>query len=141
MSTQDYSQGRIVLQDSPENRAKLTEEYFKLVPFEQLLVDAGGEIANRMPEQHREEFKKFWQTMMSPSNLGAIIAPAKESLSRHMTTSELSAFIRFMGDPAGRSAMDKMRFYMADIMPLVQQIVQQGMAQFAASQGLDKQSK
>jgi hypothetical protein len=37
-----------------------------------------------------------------------------------MTVDELQAFIRFMEDPAGRSAMNKMKFYMADVMPIIQ---------------------
>ncbi|MDH3999071.1 MAG: hypothetical protein OET90_09575 [Desulfuromonadales bacterium] len=32
----------------------------------------------------------------------------------------MNAFIAFMEDPAGRSALSKMKFYMADLMPTVE---------------------
>jgi len=134
-SVSDCSHPQAVLEDTPENRAKLTEEYFKLVPFQKVMLDTGDEIAKRLPQDQQAFFKQFWKSAMTEENLASINSVAKQSMSQNMTTSELSAFVRFMSDPAGQGAMEKMKFYMADVMPLMQQVSQKSMAQFQQQSG------
>lgn len=112
--------GHEELADTPENRAQLAGKYFELVPMHTMMKDMGQEIATRMPVDAREKFLNYWQEFATEDHMQEIESVAKTSLAKHMTTAELAAFIDFMQNPAGKSAMDKMKYYMADIMPLIQ---------------------
>jgi hypothetical protein len=120
--------------DTPENRAKLTEKYFKLVPFEKVMNDMGTEMASRMPQGSKEKFLSYWKSFITAERISEIERVAKKSFTKHMTVKELQAFIRFMEDPAGQSAMNKMKFYMADIMPLMQKYTIEAAQTFHANQ-------
>jgi hypothetical protein len=64
-----------------------------------------------MPAGSREPFLEYWKSFNTSTNIAEIETVAKRSLSKHMTTGELTAFVRFMEDPSGRSAMGKMILY------------------------------
>lgn len=123
------------LPDTPENRASLTDRYFELVPFEQLMKDMGEEISKQIPPAMQGRFKEAWEKINTTENTSAIVQTAKKSLSTHLNTSELAAFVQFMENPNGRSAMNKMKFYMADVMPLTQKLAAQALREIAAGQG------
>lgn len=123
------------LEDTSENRAKLAERYFELIPFQKMMGEAGEEMASRMPTGSREQFLEYWKLFNTSTNIAEIETVAKRSLSKHMTTGELAVFVRFMEDPLGRSAMDKMKYYMADIMPLVQKHIHAALVGFQQKAG------
>ncbi len=123
------------LEDTPENRAKLAERYFELIPFQKMMGEVGEEMASRMPAGSREPFLEYWKSFNTSTNIAEIETVAKRSLSKHMTTGELAAFVRFMEDPSGRSAMGKMKYYMADIMPLIQKQAQAALVGFQQKAG------
>ncbi len=123
------------LEDTPENRAKLAERYFELIPFQKMMVEAGEEIASRTPAGSREPFLEYWKSFSTSTNIAEIETVAKRSLSKHLTTGELATFVRFMEDPLGRSAMGKMKYYMADVMPLIQKQVQAALMGFQQKAG------
>ncbi len=112
------------LEDTPENRAKLVERYFAMVPFQKMMEEMSEEMASRMPAGSREQFLESWKLINTSTNVAEIETVAKRSLSKHLTTGELATYVRFMEDPLGRSAMGKMKYYMADVMPLIQKQVQ-----------------
>ena len=118
--TTSFSSGT-TLDDNPENREKLAVKYFKLVPMQSMMKDMGEEMAMRMPKAAKEEFLKYWETFLDDDQIDQLESAARQSMAKHMNTSELQAFIEFMENPAGKSAMGKMKYYMADIMPLIQQ--------------------
>ncbi len=123
------------LEDTPENRAKLAERYIELIQFQKMMGEAGEEMASRMPAGSREQFLEYWKLFSTSTNIAEIETVAKRSLSKHMTTSELALFVRFMEDPLGRSAMGKMKYYMADVMPLIQKQVQAALMGFQQKAG------
>lgn len=104
-------------EDAPQHKAELVERYFELVPMNQIIKDSASEIASQLPAEHRLDFIEF---MTKEVRVDLIESAAKQSFAKHMTTKELSAFVEFMEKPEGKSAMAKMKFYMADIMPVVQ---------------------
>jgi hypothetical protein len=71
---------------------------------------------------------------LSTEQFAEIEAVAKQNFTKHMTVDEIQAFIRFMEEPAGRSAMDKMKFYVADMMPLIQKQTYLVMTDFQKNQ-------
>lgn len=113
------------VQDSPEARTELVNKYFKLVPLTQMVNDISVEMANNLPPEQRQDFIQF---MTQEIRADVLETAAKESMSKHMTAQELSAFVAFMEKPEGKSAMGKMKFYMADIMPVAQQEVMRAIA-------------
>jgi len=123
------------LEDTPENRAKLAERYIELIQFQKMMGEAGEEMASRMPAGSREPFLEYWKLFSTSTNIAEIETVAKRSLSKHMTTGELAAFVRFMEDPSGLSAMGKMKYYMADVMPLIQKQVQAALVGFQQKAG------
>jgi uncharacterized protein (DUF2236 family) len=102
------------------------------------MLDSGDEIAKRFSPDQREAFQKYWNSMMTDENLASIELSAKHSMSKHMTASELNAFVQFVSNPAGKSAMEKMKFYIADITPLMQRLMQRSLAGYQKAQSAPK---
>jgi len=63
----------------------------------------------------------FVETMGNRVRVDVLEQAARESLARHLSVAELRLFVEFIKCPEARSAMDKMKYYMADLMPIVQQ--------------------
>ncbi|MGZ4993542.1 MAG: DUF2059 domain-containing protein [Methylobacter sp.] len=116
--------GREVV-DTPEARSELADEYFKLVSFNELIKDAATEIASKLPAEQRLDFIEL---MTKEVRLDLLETVAKQSLTKHMTAQELNTFVEFMQKPEGKSAMSKMKLYIADIMPVMQDEITRAMA-------------
>ncbi|MFC5578791.1 DUF2059 domain-containing protein [Lysobacter niabensis] len=111
--------------DTPEARAAAVERYLKAMPFDQLMADIATEMATRMPAGKGDDFVLF---LTREVRLDVIESAAKQSLAKHLSLEELNALAEFMERPEGKSAMSKMKFYMADVMPVVQQEVARAIA-------------
>jgi hypothetical protein len=114
------------LPDTPQQRQALVERYFKAVSFGDFQREMVEQMSISIPPEHQAQ---FLDTMSNKVRWDSIETAAKESLARHMTVSELSAFLAFVEKPEGKSALSKMRFYMADLNPVVQQEVFRAVAQ------------
>jgi hypothetical protein len=106
-----------VLSDTPENRAKVVDEYLSLVPTKDLVNDMTERLAATVPEDKREAFKSM---LTKHFDLDALLAAQKQSLAKIFTVGELKAMIAYQSTPEGRSSLKKMGAYMADMMPVVQ---------------------
>jgi hypothetical protein len=106
-----------VLSDTPENRAKVVDEYLSLVPTKDLVNDMTERLAATVPEDKREAFKSM---LTKHFDLDALLAAQKQSLAKIFTVGELKAMIAYYSTPEGKSSMKKMGAYMADLMPVVQ---------------------
>lgn len=99
-------------------RDALLDRYFQAVSFDEMRRGMFEELSAQVPAARRAEYldilnnKIDWQL---------IEAEARKSLARHLTVDELRLLTEFMEHPSGKSAMGKMRYYMADLMPIVQQ--------------------
>ena len=105
------------LSDTPENRAKVVDEYLSLVPTKDLVADMTERLAATIPEDKREAFKSM---LTKHFDLNALLAAQKQSLAKIFTVGELKAMIAYQSTPEGRSSLKKMGAYMADMMPVVQ---------------------
>lgn len=114
------------LPDTPEQRQLLVDRYFKAVSFGDFQREMVEQMSSSIPPEHQAQ---FLDTMSNKVRWDSIEAAAKQSLARHMTVAELSAFLAFVEKPEGKSALSKMRFYMADLNPVVQQEVFRAVAQ------------
>jgi hypothetical protein len=111
--------------DTPDTRSAAADRYFKAVPFDELRIGIVEESAKQMPEEKRAEFTSF---MNGEVNWSYIQDEARSSIVRHFTTAEILALAEFMEKPEGKSVMGKMKYYMADLMPVVQAEVKRALS-------------
>lgn len=104
--------------DTPEERTKAAERYFREVSMRELMSDMAKEVAKQVPPEQRSQFETV---MLQNVRMEVLENAAKQSLARHLTVVELNAFTEFVRRPEGKSAMNKMKYYMSDMMPVIQQ--------------------
>jgi hypothetical protein len=102
--------------DTPEARRLAVRRYLQLVPMKSVWEESIQEVAKNVPANQRPTFVAITRQ----TDLSRLETAAAESLARHLTLKEIQAFIAFMELPEGQSAMKKMKFYMADLMPVLQ---------------------
>ena len=104
--------------DTPEARVQAVDRYFAEVSMRDMLNDMVKEISKQIPPEQRAGFEN---TLLRNLRLEVVEAAARQSLARHLTVEEIDTFTEFLRRPAGKSAMGKMKYYMADLMPVVQE--------------------
>ena len=104
--------------DTPEARAKLVDEYFTYMPMSKMMDEMVQEVSKQIPEPRRAQ---FIDTLTKNMRFEVIEAAARESIAKHLTVTELEVFVAFIKKPEARSAMDKMKYYMADLLPVIQE--------------------
>ena len=103
--------------DTPETRRKEAERYLQVSPPKALFADMADKMAETLPADQREQFKKVMTTQV---DIAALSKAMTDAMVKNFTTEELKALADFYGSPVGKSAMQKFGAYMADIMPVVQ---------------------
>ena len=103
--------------DTPEARTQAVERYFAEVSMREVLTDMVKEVSKQLPAERRSMFEDL---LLKNLRLDVVEAAAKQSLARHLTVVEMDTLTEFMRRPEGKSAMGKMKFYMADLMPVIQ---------------------
>ncbi|MDH5180185.1 MAG: hypothetical protein OEZ39_17170 [Gammaproteobacteria bacterium] len=103
--------------DTLEARTKLANEYFRILPMQKMMTDMAKEISKQLPPERRAEFEEL---IIKRVRIQHLENEAKKSLIKHLTQKELELYVEFIKRPEGRSAMDKMKYYMADLMPVIQ---------------------
>ena len=117
--------------DSPTTRAAAVERYFASVSMDDLRAGMVEEMSKQMPPDKQQEFSDF---MNNDVRWADIEAAAKKSLATHLNVDEITALAEFMEKPVGKSAMGKMKYYMADLMPIVQTEIKRALAARKATQ-------
>jgi hypothetical protein len=110
--------------DTKANRRTAALEYFRLVPMKQMIEETTQMIAQRLPVGKR---KKFVTAMRTKFRVGRLKKAAVKSFVSRFTLSEIKALTAFMKKPEGRSVMKKMKYYTADIMPVLQMELRRSM--------------
>ncbi len=103
--------------DTPETRRREAERYLQVNPPKALLDDVVDKMAANLPPDQRDQFKRVMTTQF---DLAALTKASMDAMVKNFTTDELKALADFYGSPIGKSAMQKVGAYMADIMPAVQ---------------------
>ena len=104
-------------QDTPAAREAAAKHYTEVMPMAQMMLDMSQEMTKQMPPDKRDDFIHM---MTKEIDLKKLQDAAQESLAKNFTVKELQAMTAFAQSPEGASSMKKMKFYMADIMPVVQ---------------------
>ena len=106
------------ISDSAEARLRAAKRYLECVPMTEMIENSINEIAQRMPQEKKDEFSRFMKKSMRADVLATL---ALESMVKVFTTEELNALADFYGSKVGRAVTNKFGVYMAEIMPVVQQ--------------------
>jgi hypothetical protein len=117
--------------DSPEARAKAVERYFKVVSLRDMLTDMVSEVSKQLPPGEREMFQTL---ILKYVRIDIVEAAAKQSLTRHLTVAEINVFTEFLERPEGKSGIAKMKYYYADILPVVQGEMERAMKELQSAQ-------
>lgn len=125
-----FSFAQTQIEDTPENRIKLAKKHFEIASISELMLDMGKEMASRMPPERRKSFLEYWEQFCTEERISVLKNAAIKGIAKHMTVVEILASTRFMEDPAGRSAAKKMKYYMADLMPVIQKLSIQAMTDY-----------
>jgi hypothetical protein len=104
--------------DPPANRLEAARRYLKAVPPLELVKETVDQLAQKVPEDRREEFRKVLAQMVHSEHIEKITLDA---IVKHFTVKEINALAAFYGSPEGRSISKKFNAYMADVMPAIQQ--------------------
>ncbi len=105
------------LPDTPENRLAAAKHYFEVASMEELMEGMAAEMSKTLPPEQGALFK----TMMAKHvRIPVVEEAATKSLAKHLNLAEITLLTKFLEDPVGKSAMGKMKFYMADLMPVIQ---------------------
>lgn len=111
--------------DTPANRLEAARRYLKAVPPLELVQETVDQLAEKVPEDRREEFRKVLAQMVHSEHIEKITL---EAIVKHFTVKEINALAAFYGSPEGRSISKKFNAYMADVMPAIQQELAGAMA-------------
>ena len=103
--------------DTPANRLAAAKRYLKAVPPMEMVWETLSQLANQIPEERREEFKKALTQVVTSERIEKITLDA---ITKHFTVREIDALSAFYGSPEGRSITKKFTAYMADVMPAIQ---------------------
>lgn len=103
--------------DTAEAKARLINEYFSYIPMKQLMDETALELSKRVPADKRQ---LFIDTMSKNVRIDVLEQAARQSMAKHLTLPELEMFVEFIKRPEARSAMAKMKYYMADLMPVME---------------------
>lgn len=106
--------------DTPLARQAMVERYIALYPIKKVMQDTLEQMTAQMPPQQRQQ---YISSTLSNMHLDVIEKAAAESLIRHFTVRELESLVSFVEKPEGRSALEKMKYYTADLLPVVQREV------------------
>lgn len=110
--------------DTPANRLAAAREYLKAAPPAEMIESTVAQLASRLPENRREEFRKALAKVLSSEHLEEITLRA---IVKHFTVREIKALTAFYGSPEGRSISKKFAAYMSDVMPAIQQEVNEAL--------------
>lgn len=106
------------LADTKENRIAAAKRYLKAVPPDEMLANTVELVAAQLPADRREEFKSALRKVLKSEHIEEITLNA---VVRHFTVREINALSAFYSSPEGRSITRKFGAYMSDVMPALQE--------------------
>lgn len=115
-------------------KRQAAERYFAQMPVSDMLTEISRQMSRQAPPIER---KQFHDVLLQRVRMEVLETAAKESLMHNLSLRELNALAEFVETPAGRSAMNKLNYYTADIMPIIQDEIYRAVEEYRAD--LDRQ--
>ncbi|MFM1849042.1 MAG: hypothetical protein RL417_2516 [Pseudomonadota bacterium] len=110
--------------DNPDTRRLAALRYHQALPMEQMMDELTSQLAMQAPPEAREEVKKM---MFDGLDFKRLRDVSVELMVKHFTAGEINSLTDFYSSPEGRSVMQKMPTYTAELMPNIQQEVMRNM--------------
>ncbi|MGQ9635029.1 MAG: DUF2059 domain-containing protein [Bryobacteraceae bacterium] len=110
--------------DTPSNRLAAAKRYMKIVPPEELVAATIEQVASQLPPDRQEPFKAALRKVIKVERIEEITLQA---VAKYFTVKEINALAAFYSSPEGRSISRKFGAYMADVMPAIQQELEEAM--------------
>ncbi|MBI4724207.1 MAG: DUF2059 domain-containing protein [Rhodomicrobium sp.] len=120
------------LEDSPRNREQEANRYLQAVPPESMMAGIPKRLAATLPPAQQE---KFIRMMTKNLDMARVTAAMRAAMMKTFTADELRALADFYGSPAGKSAMAKMKTYMAEVMPAAMKELEAALAKTQQEEG------
>jgi hypothetical protein len=117
------------IEDTPDNRAMEAARYLVVVQPKQMMGDLVNRIAQSIPAEKRAGFVSFMNEAIDINKLQTAMTAA---MVKTFTAGELKALADFYGSPEGKSALQKMPEYSADMLPTIQQVMNEAMEKSGA---------
>lgn len=124
LAAQNRSGVPAAVPDTPSNRLAAAKRYMKIVPPEELVAATIEQVASQLPPDRQEPFKAALRKVIKVERIEEITLQA---VAKHFTVKEINALAAFYSSPEGRSISRKFGAYMADVMPVIQQELQEAM--------------
>lgn len=112
------------LPDTKENRTAAAKRYLKAVPPDEMLAHTIDLVAAQLPPERQEEFKAALRKVLKSERLEELTLNA---VVKHFTVQEINALSAFYSSREGRSITRKFGAYMSDVMPALQDELEQAM--------------
>jgi hypothetical protein len=106
--------------DNPETRRLAALRYHQALPMEQMMDELTSQLAMQAPAEAREEMKKM---MFDGLDFKRLRDVSVELMVKHFSAGEIDSLTNFYSSAEGRSVMQKMPTYTAELMPVIQQEV------------------
>src|SRR5258705_1388758 len=88
--------------DTPETRRKEAERYLQVSPPKALFEDMADKMAETLPADQREQFKKLMTTQV---DIAALSKAMIDAMVKNFTTEELKTLADFYGSPVGKPSL------------------------------------
>jgi hypothetical protein len=118
LAAQNRAGAPAAVPDTPSNRLAAAKRYLKAVPAEELVAGTIEQVASQLPQDRQEPFKAALRKVIKVERIEEITLQA---VAKHFTVKEINALAAFYSSPEGRSISRKFGAYMADVMPAIQQ--------------------
>ncbi|MEO0365464.1 MAG: DUF2059 domain-containing protein [Pseudomonadota bacterium] len=115
------------IDDTPENRAAQAERLMAATPPEEIMEDMIENFTVNLKPADRDDFRRL---MTEFFNLDLLKRTMRESMIRNFTADEMAAISALYETPVGKSAMENMAPYMAEVMPVIQSEVMRAVGEF-----------
>ena len=102
--------------DTPETRRHEAERYLQPTRLKAMFEDMADKMAANLPADQRKQFKRA----ITALDIAALTKAMTDAMVKRLTTEELKALADFYDSPVGKSAMQKIGAYMADLEPVIE---------------------
>ncbi|WP_103027616.1 DUF2059 domain-containing protein [Salinibacter altiplanensis] len=101
--------------DTKAELRQAAKEYLEVQPVEKMMSDVAEKTTAQMPGERKE----MTQALMDEVRYDTLRTAMIDAMTATFTVEEIEALTQFYSTPEGRSVMEKMSTYMAEVQPVI----------------------
>jgi hypothetical protein len=121
--------------DTKAERRQAAKKYLEVQPVEKMMRDVVEKTTARMPGERKE----MTRALMDEVRYDTLRTSMIEAMTATFTVKEIEALTQFYSTPEGRSVMEKMSTYMAQIQPVIMKEMRRSMKRVKRANQEEKQ--